>query len=71
MAKVLTRKELDVMQCQHPGCTHENHNTVFFLHARCHEDADCEVSYDNATGLLNVVCGFCGSEIATLKIAAK
>jgi hypothetical protein len=48
--QIMTRKQLDVMQCQMPGCDHKNHSTIHFFHSRCHTDADCEVSYDNQLG---------------------
>lgn len=68
---ILSRKELDVMQCAMPGCDHKNHATVFFFHSRCHIDADQEVSYDNTTGLLKVDCGECGVNIVFIKVAEE
>jgi hypothetical protein len=56
MPQIMTRKQLDVMQCQMPGCDHKN--------------ADCEVSYDNQLGLLKIDCGECGRNICMVEVAA-
>lgn len=71
MPIILTRSELDTMQCQHPDCTHESHDTIFFFHSRCHIKADCEVSYDNSTGLLKIDCGECKKNIVFIEVAEK
>jgi hypothetical protein len=67
--QIMTRKQLDVMQCQMPGCDHKNHSTIHFFHSRCHTDADCEVSYDNQLGLLKIDCGMCGQNICLVEVA--
>lgn len=69
MPRVMTREQLDTMQCQHPNCTHTDHSNVFFFHARCHMEADCEVSYDRNFGVMKIDCGECGQNIALVQIA--
>jgi len=69
MPHILNRQQLDVMQCQMPGCDHKNHPSQFFFHSRCHITADCEVSYDNKTGLLKIDCGECGTNICLVEVA--
>jgi len=66
---VLTRAILDPMQCQHPDCTHEDHGTVFYLHAQCHPPAGSRVSYDSSTGILAVRCRQCDKLTAEIKVA--
>jgi hypothetical protein len=70
MPQIMTRKQLDVMQCQMPGCDHKNHSTIHFFHSRCHTDADCEVSYDNQLGMIRIDCGECGRNICMVEVAA-
>jgi hypothetical protein len=56
--------------CQSPGCTHEDHGTLF-LHGRCHLDADVEVSYTKDSGEVLVACAVCKLEIARIAVARR
>lgn len=66
-----TKLTLDIVAaggCSTPGCTHEDHGTMF-LHGRCHPNAGTEVSYTRGTGILKVACLKCQKPIALIKVA--
>jgi len=66
----LTRKDLQHVQCQVLGCTHDNHG-VLFLHAGCHMRAGTEVSYNLVTGVLTINCKQCKKLIAKILVAME
>ncbi len=56
--------------CQVPGCTHEEHHTLF-VQAKCHPRGWCEVSYTKDSGEILVACSVCHKPIARYAIARR
>lgn len=65
----LTRKELNAVQCHVPNCTHGRHDSLLFLHSRCHLNAGSEVAYDPSTGTLTVKCKTCKKLVCVIEVA--
>lgn len=67
----LSRTELDVAQCQTPGCDHSGHESVLFIHSQCHPSAHLILSYDRECGELEVACAKCGEAVAAIAVAEE
>lgn len=68
-----TKRDLDRLAiggCATPGCTHEDHGTVF-LHARCHVRGPIEASYKIGSGTLRIACRVCHTVIADIAVAGS
>lgn len=68
MGNILTRRELDPMRCETPGCDHADHPHGLSLHPTCHARAPLQVWYRD--GVLTVLCAGCKTEIARIAVAA-
>ncbi len=66
----LTADDLDNAGCQHPGCTHEDHEQLW-IHSRCHDSAPLRCVYLTKTKTLGVICAECGNRIMELSVARK
>jgi len=65
----LTRKTLDKLTCQAPGCTHEDHDGLV-LHGRCHiKSASLALCWPN--GIVAISCKQCGQAIAEIELHAE
>ena len=62
--------EAMVAGCSTPGCTHEDHDTLF-LHAMCHPGASVEVSLKRGEGALLVACGDCHKPVIQVAVARR
>ena len=60
--------QLDVAQCQVPGCTHQDH-AVLFLNAHCHPRHGVECAYVREGRLLRITCIRCKRLIAEVAVA--
>ena len=77
---LLQREQLDAMAhdvavngCRMPGCGHESHEPIFFIHARCHIYSQCDVRYmqghsPSPASLLFVHCGECDKYICRIPV---
>jgi hypothetical protein len=65
----LTRKTLDKLTCQVPGCTHEWHEG-FVLHGACHIKAPSTARYWG-TGVVEIRCLRCDREIVEIALTAQ
>jgi hypothetical protein len=65
--KVATRALLDGLQCQAPGCTHEDHDDELYLHSRCHPRAGTIALYMRG-GTLRILCALCQQPVVVLAI---
>lgn len=63
---ILSRIELDQAQCAVPGCSHQDHESLF-LHARCHPKQGTEVEYKE--GILYIRCQVCKKEVTEVLVA--
>jgi len=69
----LTRRDLDGMRCQFPGCDHTSLNCSaksaepFYLHSRCHVSSPTWAIYQN--GSLWITCSQCGDVVAVIQVA--
>lgn len=63
---ILSRVELDKAQCAMPGCTHEDHESLF-LHSRCHPKQGTEVEYKK--GILYIRCQVCKKTVTEILVA--
>ena len=73
---ILLREQLDAIAhsvavngCGMPDCGHENHEPVFFFHAKCHIKAQCEVYYDQDK--LHINCAKCDKYICKVAVNPK
>lgn len=65
----LTRKTLDKLTCQSPGCTHESHEGLV-LHGRCHLKAPSIARYRTG-GVVEISCLTCEHPIAEVAVNAQ
>lgn len=65
----LTRKVLDKLTCQVPGCTHERHEGLV-LHGRCHTGTPSTARY-RVSGVVEISCLACDQRIAEIALTAK
>ena len=56
--------------CGTPGCTHENHGTLF-VRARCHDERGVDASYTKGSGMLVLSCRICGNFVMAIRVADK
>ena len=63
---VLSRVELDKAQCTVPGCSHQDHDSLF-LNARCHPRQGTEVEYRE--GILYIRCQVCKEMVTEILVA--
>ncbi len=66
MRAPLTRKALDKLTCQAPGCTHESHDGLV-LHGACHIQTPSTARYQQS-GVIEISCGKCEKWIAAVAI---
>jgi hypothetical protein len=64
----LTREQLDVAECGVPSCTHDH--SVLFFHGKCHGNADVDVQYTKATGVLTITCNRCHGHVIDIQVAS-
>ena len=64
---ILTRRMLDQVGCETPGCTHDH--SVLNVVAACHPEEGLEVAYHKADGVLRIYCEVCGTGIAKIAVA--
>lgn len=69
VAKPLTRKTLDKLTCQAPGCTHARHEGIV-LHGRCHLKSPSKVRY-SASGVVEISCLACDRSIVDVALNAQ
>jgi ribosomal protein S27E len=62
----LTRKTLDKLTCQSPGCTHESHEGLV-LHSACHTKAPTTMRYW-ANGAVEIRCKQCDRWIVEIML---
>lgn len=65
----LSRKELDVMGCGVPDCTHDH--SVLYMEGACHPEAGKVVNYDKRNGLMTIQCEICQQIVTQVKVAEK
>ncbi len=64
-----TRKDLDAVRCQRPGCVCGGEG-VPFIRATCHPEVPVvKVYYDRDVGALVVKCAVCGEDIEAIAVA--
>jgi len=59
-----------VMGCQVPGCTHENHDTLY-LDQRCHPKAGVSARYTKGSGKVVIECFRCKKPVFEFLVASS
>ncbi len=70
LTAVLHREQMDTMAqqgCSVPGCNHESHEPIIFLHSRCHTGGQTNAFY-NEDNRLQVNCGRCNRYICDIAV---
>lgn len=65
----LTRKVLDKLTCQSPGCAHESHDGLV-LHGRCHIKAP-SIARCSLSGVVTISCLTCEQLIVEVALDAR
>jgi hypothetical protein len=67
----ITTKVLDAMQCEAPGCSHEDHEFLF-VHPRCHpRQRSVQVRYSLTGKCLDLYCPVCDKFIVSISVTQE
>ena len=65
----MTARELDKMQCEIPGCSHEN-DTPKITGSQCHPGQGIQAVYFPKTTTLEIWCIVCNELVIAIKVAS-